>query len=147
MDEVTQEKLKQSVLADLQKTGVIDQIRAQLRQQVFQSLAKGNKVSKKDLTNREVLTVSVISDWLNNHGFSATAATLSSEAQMGGSILPKTVVKSELRIDKNDDRSILDSIIDTHLTLAPATSKENLPPADFIHSLEKEDSDLIVFKN
>ena len=66
---MNEEEMKQSVLSDLEQTGRLEQLRAKVRYEVYQSLAKEKIVSKKELSNREVLTVSIISDWLNNHGW------------------------------------------------------------------------------
>ena len=65
---MNEEEMKQSVLSDLEQTGRLEQLRAKVRYEVYQSLAKEKVVSKKELSNREVLTVSIISDWLNKHG-------------------------------------------------------------------------------
>lgn len=60
--------MKASVLLDLAQTGRLEQLRAKVRYEVYQSLAKEKVVAKKELSNREVLTVSIISDWLDKHG-------------------------------------------------------------------------------
>lgn len=60
--------MKASVLLDLEQTGRLEQLRAKVRYEVYQSLAKEKVVAKKELSNREVLAVSIISDWLDKHG-------------------------------------------------------------------------------
>ena len=65
---MNEEEMKAHVLADLEQTGRLEQLRAKVRYEVYHSMAKEKAVSKKELSNREVLTVSIISDWLNNHG-------------------------------------------------------------------------------
>ena len=65
---MNEEQMKASVLLDLEQTGRLEQLRAKVRYEVYQSLAKEKVVAKKELTNREVLTVSIISDWLDKHG-------------------------------------------------------------------------------
>ncbi|CAG5084347.1 Oidioi.mRNA.OKI2018_I69.PAR.g10618.t1.cds [Oikopleura dioica] len=150
---MNEEEMKAHVLADLEQTGRLEQLRAKVRYEVYHSMAKEKAVSKKELSNREVLTVSIISDWLNNHGFSVTAAQLNSETQMGGNPLPKTVVKSELRIDPSDERAILDSLIDNHLGSLPPQHSENARPSDFNpeppqnpKNSKSTDSQMIFFK-
>jgi len=65
---MNEEQMKASVLLDLEQTGRLEQLRAKVRYEVYQSLAKEKVVAKKELSNREVLTVSIISDWLDKHG-------------------------------------------------------------------------------
>ncbi|CBY16138.1 unnamed protein product [Oikopleura dioica] len=144
---MNEEQMKASVLLDLEQTGRLEQLRAKVRYEVYQSLAKEKVVAKKELSNREVLTVSIISDWLDKHGFTVTAAQLNSETQMTGNPLPKTVVKSELRIDPSDSRAILDSLIDNHLGALPLqqNKRPSLDPPQHI-KCQSQESDMIVFK-
>jgi len=61
------EELKSYIVADLQQSGVLDELKSQLRFSVFKSL-QGEKNEKKQLTNRQILISSVISEWLLANG-------------------------------------------------------------------------------
>lgn len=64
----TAAELKDQLVANLESSGVLDDIRSQLRLSVFKSLQGENKSAKPQLSNRQILTSSIISEWLITNG-------------------------------------------------------------------------------
>ena len=67
-EQLTAKELKLEILKDLKENGVLDEMRSQLRKNVFQSLQKAQPLKKKSLNNRQILISTVISEWLRENG-------------------------------------------------------------------------------
>ena len=67
-EQLTAKELKLEILKDLKENGVLDEMRSQLRKNVFQSLQKAQPLKKKSLNNRQILISTVISEWLLENG-------------------------------------------------------------------------------
>ena len=67
-EQLTAKELKLEILKDLKENGILDEMRSQLRKNVFQSLQKAQPLKKKSLNNRQILISTVISEWLRENG-------------------------------------------------------------------------------
>lgn len=141
----TAAELKDQLVANLESSGVLDDIRSQLRLSVFKSLQGENKSAKPQLSNRQILTSSIISEWLITNGFQATVSTLNAETGLLDSHLPKTLINNEFGISNTDPKvPILDIIVAEKIANKKFTCKENIPV--FTQDDEALDDATIIIK-
>jgi hypothetical protein len=68
IDGVSEAELKNQMILDLEKSGTLDAIRSQLRMKIFQNLQGELQQTKPNLTNKKMLTASIVSEWLLENG-------------------------------------------------------------------------------
>ena len=62
-------ELKREIVASLEKSGVIDAMRSELRKGVFEAMQSETKTEARQLTNRQLLISSVVHEWLLHNGY------------------------------------------------------------------------------
>jgi len=143
-EQLTAKELKLEILKDLKENGILDEMRSQLRKNVFQSLQKAQPLKKKSLNNRQILISTVISEWLRENGLHATLSTLEAESGLSETKLPPELTKLELGISNNSS-TVLDTLIDTQM-IAKKNGQTH-PPEDPLINEIIENPDMILLKN
>ena len=67
--ELSAAELKREIVASLEKSGVVDAMRSELRLKVFKAMQNETKSDPRQLTNRQMLISSLIHEWLLHNGY------------------------------------------------------------------------------
>merc|ERR1711990_1095948 len=109
------ELLKKTIKNEIEKSANFVQVKSQIRKAVYESLTN-NKINKQNqLSNRQTLVLSLVTEWLKDNGFEQSVATIRTETGLEKS-LPTQIIQSEFGIsDEDRNCSILDQLVVSQL--------------------------------
>merc|ERR1712131_214435 len=119
---VSAKQLRDALVEELEKSGTLTQAKSLIRNAIFESLNDRKPTEKKNLSNRQTLMASLISEWLEENGFEQSASTIKIESGLK-SYLPKSIVNVELNLVPTD-LPALDQLVSERIQNVPRPQKQ-----------------------